>query len=688
MDPSDPRRKRETAKVEVWERYIKAGQAAMSKYLATAKEVLSYFSCRHEGLRDEIKSSYMDFSERGVFVSVNKAAQVRSVLGPHLYQQNPTRLVNTKTSDGVLRAMGIVTGKYLNYTPRETNLQAQVRRAIDDALLRGRGWLRTGYEAQREVITSWNVSSLDVTIDPGVTRLDDAWWVAIRCRAPLHDVKRRYGKERWRVRGLKGNMSTPDGQRPEEQRKDGDGWYTNDVVEYWEVYSKMGAGLARGPDAPEDTKDENEQRDEVKLVIAPGHKVPLWEGDWDVPLYLDRGWPIVPLDFVETLDQLWPESIMGQCLGHQRAIDILSSLELWGARTHGRELFFLRKGAIDPADEARLHCGSPSEIIPVQLEGGFKPQDILYRFDTGMMSPEIRAAREWHMSEFEKTSGVLSVLHGGAEAGAQERSATASAQKSRAASARVQDMLAKVEEFCSLSARSEALTLRLGGQVDEMDVANVVGSVDLGFLVSVNVRGAELPVRDPTGKEEREQAKKQGKALPLSLELLYPQCADYFKTAEEAATHVQGANDAIQELSQIGLAAPNPAIAALSQQAAAIAAAMAAGTGAITVRPVTVADVFRDTSGITPRAFAREFGFEVVAGTTQRMDPEAREAHAETLVQQVLPVAVEVGDYGMANAILRKSEEALGVPEDQRLPAFQPPMPPAPPGVPPGGPPQ
>ena len=678
----EDKRAKDTQKAQTWLRYIKAGIRAKRDYTKMAKETLGYFKATHDDLFRQVAARFMDFSRRGVCVSVNKPAQIRSVLGAHLYQKNPHRTVNSKTRDTVAGAMAAVVEEYLNYSTKESGFEEQARRAIDDALLRGRGFLRTGYDAERRCITSWAVSSARVVIDPSAENMEDAHWIAIKTVAPLWAVKRKFGKpEKWRVRDLKANMAPiGDGDDEEDDRRSGDddegqGYYS-DLVEYWEVYSKMGAGLVRGPEAPEDYRGDDDSRDFVKIVVAPDHEVPLYEGEWECPLYLDKEWPLVKLDLIDCVDELWPQSIFGQALPYAKVIDLTSSLRLEACKNDARRVILLHPEAFEGGEEKQLTMGGPTEVIRLKATPpGLTMEGVYHVMQLGQMSPEVAEERAWAEAEFEKQTGVVSILHGGAEVGAQERSATASNLKSQGANARLNDMLSKVEGFCTRAARNEGILLQLGDYTTPEEVGKAVGDIEIGWLVSVMGEGVEMPLRLRLTKADMDVLAQRNEPHPLSVQEVSQSAAEYFANEEEAA---QAAQMVMAGLEQLRMSGDLRVAQYMTPDA------MGQSQFSVSVREARVEDVFRDTVGMTPVDVVGEFSFTIEAGTTQRMDPTAKREMAETLMSQVLPKALELGDFQWVNSVLDRVYDAWGLPKAERPPPMVGP-PPMLPG--PGGPP-
>lgn len=711
------RKEADQRKVKVWESYLRAGETEREVYDQQAKENLDYYHGRHE---EQFKKLLQAFTQLqpGQAIKVNKAAQIRAVLGPKVYQQNPTRQINARITDSVSKAMAAVMRSYVNYTPNETNLRRELRKAIDDSLMRGRGFMQTGFDDSRELVTSWAVPSNQVVIDPDATSLEDAYWVAVRHVRPLWEVRDEI--EPWRAKGLKANAKGKAGSTAEdddteleaqEAEDELNAGGTNELVAYYEVWSKMGNGLDRGIEA--DNQDATSD-DWVRLWIKPGHHCPLLEGEWDAPLYFDDEWPLVALDLVAPIDQLWPTSLMEQARQHIRALDVLATLSLHLAKIHAREIYFV-SSKLSTQVIAKIENGPPTTVVHVPHQSGQLLRDMIQRFDTGQGKYDVVQAMQWHERELGMITGLLDVLTGQTALQAQERSATAVQQKQNAVNDRLQDLVDLVEEFCSRLARNEALTIRLPGPVDAEDVAEVVRDVDLGWLVSLKIP-EEVPVR--TRQSDRELARlgrqylqltgQPAKGVPddelvqiardadmaeIALDVLVPQVADYYATKEQAELALQfvvgipaqpGGVDPATGMEIPPAPAVPGALEDMAQQGNAMAGrvlrALSNG-GSVSVRPVTVEDVWRDTAGITSRELVRELDYDVVAGSTKKLGPERMGEIADTMISQFLPILAQNADYANMQKVMDFAQEAMGLPVDKRI-TLNPPPAPAPEGAP------
>jgi len=654
---------RDEALSAMWGRYLEAGLKAKREFNRTAADVDDFFENADQRKSFESLEVKKAISLKGAIASpVNLAFQIRGWIGPGLYHRNPTRTVTVRTTDGVLRALARVTERYLNFTPNECGLAKESRRGIDEALLAGRGVLYTGLDPVTKLVTSWCVSVDDLVIDPDARRPDDAFWIAYRRRIPLWQAKKEYGEPARELvadrisdasiarYGVHGD-GTEERRSVDDERLELGG--TNDMVTVYEVYSKMGLGW-RGHGVPEEYRNHDEGSPYRKIVVALGHKRPLLETSWESPLYLDRDWPFALLDLTPTRNKLWPVSLMGAAMPHQKAINVGSTM--WGAKvkSHARSIFFVRKG-LPAATKDLIACGPIDTLVELGEDGEMlDARQAIQKFDPGPISPEIEKNIRFHEEQFGATTGLLPILKGGGFE-QQSRSATESDIKDRNARSRVTDMSERVEDWHTLAARHEGIMVRL--DLDAEEVERVVGGpadADLGFLVVVPVLGAEIPIRTrPTEKEENAGA--------VDLEQIHPPCGTYYEKQEDAIQQAQQVAMLLMPGGQIeaeraarGLP---PILVDLDER----------GIPRVGVRQVTVRDVWRDTDYLSVDDVVRELSFRVEAGSTKRPDPNNAIDQANTLMANTGAIALKLGDYATYNKCLKQLFEAQGIPANQRV---------------------
>ena len=652
-----------------WSEMIRLAKEEKKDYTAAAMMVSDYLGPDHSRLFDDemLKTTFMDFKGSGA-VTVPKIAQMRNTLGPRLYQTKPVRTITPRTDDGVMMALAKVLSEYLNYTVRETNFKKQLRKSIDDSLIRGRGILVQDFEPIREVVTSHYVSSMDFVFDPDFDDVEEAKWVAFRKCEPLWETKRRV-PEKWRLKDLEPKKtSTGTHAELDETGKKAKQAYSSEQVEYWVVLSKMGSGF-RGM---EKASRRDDSKDFVRLEIVLDHHAPISEGPWDVPFYLDKDWPISVLDMIDPLDEQWPHSIAGQVLGQQEAIDLLSSLRLSSCKNRDRVVVFGDKSIMGKAELMQFRHGTQADFIGLDLPPGRTLADAIVIADFGTGSSESVLEREFHTQQIEQTTGVTDVVHGGQEPGAKERSATASSIRADAANVRINDLRDRVETFHSDAARKEAMIARL--LLDAEDVSPIVSTSQIGmYWVHIQVPGGgHVPLRDTRTEEERQA----GPPPVVTMEQVSPGASDFFASPEEAFMAAQAA---FQEM----LETEDPQVIDLTLSVnPQLLDPMTGLPQRIFVDVVTVDLVWEATAGITPEELMREFSYELATGSGHQLNKEAAQENADYLVQTVMPTAMTVfqatGDPGVLNNILKIRDEAFDVPQSQRV-TFQPLPPPAPP---------
>jgi hypothetical protein len=687
--------------VTQWTNWINRGIKKKKAFTDTLREVDRFFEGadhRHLFANEAVKS-WLN-SRLGGMSTVNLAFQIRGWLAPNLYHRNPNRTVSVRTRDSVLKALAKVIEAYINYTPNETDLVTSSRSGIDESLLAGRGALFTGWDEETRLITSWQVSIDDIVIDPDARKVEDALWIAYRRRAPLYQVRQQYKAT---AEGLKGDRVSEASVLEDEKDsgRDDEAAFgeTCDTVTVWEIYSKMGRGW-RGKDVPDEYKNYDDAKQFVKLDIVAGHERPLFVGEWDTKIHADRAWPFTFLDLTPTRNKLWPVSLMAAAMGHQKSINLLTAIWMEKVKRSARDIFGALKSLPDPAIR-QITSGGLDEVIKLGAEEGVTDiRQAVTKFETGAISPEIEKAIRAHEAWFAETTGLLPILKGLTNE-QQVRSATEADIKDKNARSRLGDLSERVEDWHTRAARNEGILVRVQLKSDEVE--RVVPDLDLGYLVSWTNLTVEVPVRS-AGKPEPTQKKDESDEAyaarlekwaegEVSLETVYPDCAHYFETEEEAQHH---AALLLQALPAINLQRKAEGLPPFYFQTIATGAplgfdGMPQLVPTVNVRKVTVADVWRDTRHLSTEDIARELSYRVEAGSTKRPDANKMIDMANMLRQDVMPRGLELwhktGDPNLYNEGLERIYDAMQFPAELRvmLPPIQMAPPPPVPGAEGGG---
>lgn len=472
-------------------------------------------------------------------MTVNKVAELVQLFGPALYHRNPVRKVNPRKPpelppevlDAVFNlsqdligqqaylqvqqeqnreratdmARALLLEHYLNYTPEALNLKQESRWAIEEALIKGMGLLWTEIYtppgAGNKLIGSFYDTVDNLLIDPDAEHIHQAKWIARRCVHPYWEVEREYGlakdtlKDKATLEGLNQMASVYSlGTAGDYRRKTG---WTNDLLVYWKVYSKMGAG-GRLTGLDSRWKEVLEPfGDYCFLVVCEALPYPLnipppmdslvGEDDpliqaaatqeyaprlqWPTPWWADDAWPFTDISFHPVPRKVWPISHVKPGLGELKFLNWAFSFMAGKIRIASRDFIAVLKSASEDLKEKLKH-GPDYTVIEVEQLHGSIDKVVGFLQHPGF-NPEIYKVIEGVMQNFERRTGLTELMYG--LSATQLRSAQEANIKSDNASIRPDDMAARVEDAMSDVARKEALAARwhLQGQ----DVQPVMGQV-------------------------------------------------------------------------------------------------------------------------------------------------------------------------------------------------------------------
>jgi len=352
-------------------------------------------AARKQDARDEHWQTYDDYYEgrhQGADLIMNQCfAQIRAMI-PRVYFRNPGVTVTPRTPmrEPHARVVEVVA----NYLALEMELKREIKAAILDAAITGTGLLKLGYDSEygfkpeaavpgtSETLTSrdeqfrrleysgnvrpgrpWakRADPADVVIDPAVTNIADAQWVAYRYRRLLSDVKK--DDKFSGTRDLAPTHIERLRQGEEEtMHKPGLPWESNEelaeYVELWEVSDK---------------------KTERVYVFALQHdKFLMNESD---VLQID-GLPWVPIVFNPRRKSPWGISDVEVIMPQQKELNQIRSLQK-AYRKFNVIRFLVRAGAISPEQLQKLLSEEPIAHLEVDADAG-KLQDIIQMLQTAV----------------------------------------------------------------------------------------------------------------------------------------------------------------------------------------------------------------------------------------------------------------------------------------------------------------
>jgi hypothetical protein len=421
----------------------------------------------------------------------------------------------------------------MNWTPNENGLKGHAGRAIDEALIKGRGclWVElvTPPGDTIKVVAS-NYDSVDfLQVDPDAESLEDAWWIARECCHPVWEVERKYGLT---PGSLKGNRESYNQQAEVDSGKkefDRQRGMTNDLLVYWQVWSRMGAGgRLRGSDRQHDSSQRYMNPgdlagfaatldpiagDYVYLVVAPDIPYPLnlppevqalpitgdgSPGDglaavkaklaWPIPYWADRGWPVSVLDFHPVPRSAWPMSHIKPAMGELRFLCWAYSFVAGKIKNTLRDVIVILK---EMSEQFKLQILEGADLSMVELD----PQnakdinEIVQVLQFPQMNKDIWQIIQAVEANFDKRVGLNEVFYGMQKT--QDRSATESHLKSASMNIRPDDMAERVETWMTMVARKEAIAARL--LLAPADVLPVLGPTSAA-LWGLHVSSSDLGI--------------------------------------------------------------------------------------------------------------------------------------------------------------------------------------------------
>lgn len=527
--------------VSIWSSKLKlAWDYKKDHFQDDADEALKFFHGPYDFLYGRGTGNTKSFSwsggdedmSPGFRMTVNKVAELVQLFGPALYHRNPVRKVNPRKAPLLpIQMMGnpmdpnvqmqymqlaqqqaqqeitdqgrsILLEAYLNYTPNALDLKLESRQAIDEALIKGLGtlWTELYHPAGggSPLVGSFYHTVDDLVVDPDAESLAQAKWIARRCIKPHWEVERIYQlqpdalRERATLESFGQQTVVTNDMDGDYRRKQGK---TNDLIVYWEIWSKMGAGGYLTGILESLRQPLTQFGDYCYLVVCEQHPYPLnipqqladaLMGEdpnlsmqavqqitpllqWPTPYWADDGWPVTKVEFHQVPRRVWPMSHIAPAMGELKFLNWAFSFLAGKVKTSCRDFIAIAKSSGEELKE-RIKHGPDYSVI--EIDALHESIDKMVQFlQHPEFNPEIYKVIEGVTTNFERRTGLTELAYGLTDT--QIRSAQEAQVKGQAVNVRPDDMAMKVEEAMTELARKEALAARwhLKGQ----DVALVLG---------------------------------------------------------------------------------------------------------------------------------------------------------------------------------------------------------------------
>ena len=559
-----------------WMRNIKlAVETKAIEFSKDAAEAMRFFDGPHDFM---YKSTYASKSSTFQLagqenrpsptfrMTFNKVAEFVHVFGPHLYHTNPFRQVTPRKVMGVpaQALVGTPAGEqiqqlqqmldqqnqqtqmvdelranllssYLNYTPNEMDLKTHSRLAIDEALIKGLStlWIEVYIPegTQQRFVRSVFDSVDNLVVDPDMESIPNAKWIARRRVLPTWEVENRFGLK---AGSIKGTLQSIGSQSYEFAAADAESEYyksrgqSNDLLVFWEVFSRMGAGhLMQQPQAtywPDRGGPFKKYLDQFGsycyLVVCDEYPYPLnlpekvvERGNrdeifnrlqWPTPFWADPAnpWPMSHLEFHPRPRKVWPMSHLKPAMGEVQFLNWAFSFMADKIKNTSRDFIAIRKQANEDMKTAILSGRDLSLIEISKMDGGKTINDVVQFLQHPQMNGDIWMVIEAVIGLFEQRTGLSELLASGTTK-KQLRSAEEARVKSEMVQIRPDDMANRVEDWQTAQARKEALAARW--HIREEDVLPMMGEAQAAlwgkFVSSAEIHSVtqELEYRIESG---------------------------------------------------------------------------------------------------------------------------------------------------------------------------------------------
>lgn len=525
------------------------------------------------GTGELIKGDLDDVPAPSHQLTINKAFEFKALYGPALYSRNPQFRVTARQSPQmppdvfgpsadpytqmiwaamaeqeasrgrVSDARAALLQFYLNYLPNEIGLKDSSRMAIDQTLIAGMStlWptLRQPVGSNMRLLDAEYVSIFDVLIDPDPNSIKGAYWWARRRIRPVWEVEAERG---YAPGELKGHYESANEQGANRSRRGTktkrEFGQTNDLIEYWEIYSRMGLGhrIKDKVIDPEVRALSEEFGDYCYIEVAKGVPFPLnlpsqvladpqlsfQQAQWPIPFYLDGRPPFAHLAFHEIPDELYPTSPLKPGLGELKFISWCMSYLATKIRTTCRDFVAIQKSAGEDLKNRILH-GSDLTLIEIEKVHG-TISEVVQFLQHPAFNGDIWKVLQAVTIAFEQRVGLNELMY--AMSSRQMRSAEEASIKGAQMNIRPGDMLNKTEDFLTDLGRMWAIAARW--HITGQDVLPILGPTNASLweqlVMSADITAItrEIDLRVESGSTKKPNFDADSQNMQQALTVMLP----------------------------------------------------------------------------------------------------------------------------------------------------------------------
>lgn len=483
---------------------------ARKKWKEVSDECLMFYSRSAAAMYDPLyaKKFWRGMKAPRFRVNINKAFEYYAVVGPNLLWDIPHRTATPKKALEIPQELfpdpqayqalvqqsqaetanhkliAHLMQSWLNYTPKEmpgNGLEGHNEMAVLDAMLKGAGclWVHP-YSmpgSDRTLTGCFHEPPEDLIYDPDFKTPQKCKWIARKHVQPHWQVERRF---KLPAGSLKGKATLESGWHYAEVASQGDSTgdrksgKTNDLVVWYEVWSKLGTG-ARMTGMPDIIKSHLEDvvGDYAYLAICPDCPYPLncpadrirqgapdeeirQHFEWPIPLWTDDRWPVEVLRFYEDPESPYGLPPLAPALGELKAINCIVSWLVNRTWQTSRQMWAVLGQYHDDLKKI-LDDGEDLSVIPIPVGAEQDIKKIIQLIEGKEVNKDAWSVLELLSNMFDKRMGMTPFVYGQNEDGTQDRTASTTESRKSAVSVRPEYMQKKVVAWQGRVAAVEAM---------------------------------------------------------------------------------------------------------------------------------------------------------------------------------------------------------------------------------------
>lgn len=472
----------------------KAGLAARKRFDTVGDEVWQYaYDPTYQFL-------YQDWeSDNGALffkAKIAKAAQFIEVMGPYLYQYNPTYEIQPEQDQSQQQMMPPswserrheVEQRYLSWASKRGDQYGHSRRAVDEAVTRGRGVLWTGYNPRRKCVQHVYGPAKELIDDPDARNTEERNLIMRERLKPRWELANLYPAKRAEIWGMTKAGSLPTGMT--QQTSGGKG---TEIVRYTEAYLRIGIGNY-GSGTGQDDGDTPVQDGALKYIFADDELLDVLP--WEIPFWRDDLWPCSTLDLQKIPNSIYPAPPLEAGLGLLRALNWSHTLILSQLQVATRLSFVVMNvnGQKMPIEQLlKIIRGEHYDIAVLDQVGNEYPNinQVIQQLKIETALPQLRELNDMLSMEFEKSTGLYDILFAG-QTSTQLRTAEDAKLKDRNSRSRIEDRAESVRKWATECGRKARLAARYLegpediGQLFGQDAAKTWGNLGSPEEVQAN----------------------------------------------------------------------------------------------------------------------------------------------------------------------------------------------------------